>query len=150
MFNQSAAADARKVLTGKNGMIYDGEGKAMASTESWQISASIGNGNYRPIGTIQAMEYMDNVSFQLTINETVISDARLVSMLEAFKRGETPELNFQSVLRRPIDGQESRIVLRGCVPSGSIDLQNVQVGNAVQRSWTFTINDWPDFADYLK
>ncbi|ADQ06510.1 hypothetical protein Calhy_0773 [Caldicellulosiruptor hydrothermalis 108] len=45
--------------------------------------------------------------------------------------------------------KEGRIVLRDCVPDGSIDVARVKTGEIITRSWTFRVNQVPDLQSVL-
>ena len=146
--NNSANVDSRKVMSGKDGALYDGDGKLMSTVESFNVQINVTNGTYQPLGTAQGAEYLQSYAVSLTFSETVINDVMLINILKTLKEGKTPELNFQGYLKGYND-QEQRLVLRNCVPTGSLDLQNVQVGDSVKRNWTFAVNDYPDFLKSL-
>lgn len=45
--------------------------------------------------------------------------------------------------------QDARYIFRDCVPDGSIDIANVQVGEIINRSWSFRVNSPPDIQQML-
>lgn len=45
--------------------------------------------------------------------------------------------------------QDARYIFRDCVPDGSIDVANIQVGEIVQRAWSFRVNSPPDIQQML-
>lgn len=46
LINTQAIADSRKVLTGNNGGMYDGNGKLLATVESFQSKINFANQTY--------------------------------------------------------------------------------------------------------
>jgi hypothetical protein len=44
---------------------------------------------------------------------------------------------------------DGRYIFRDCVPDGSIDVANIQVGDIVQRAWSFRVNSPPDLQQLL-
>lgn len=44
---------------------------------------------------------------------------------------------------------DARYIFRDCVPDGSIDVANIQVGEIIQRAWSFRVNSPPDLQQLL-
>ena len=59
-----------------------------------------------------------------------------------------PEWSFQGVLQGR-NGSQERVVYREVIPSGTIDLQNIGVGDAIKRSWSFFVNQVPELQSRL-
>jgi len=47
------------------------------------------------------------------------------------------------------NGSEQRMIYRQCVPSGTIDLQNLSVGDTIKRAWSLFVNDPPELQSLL-
>ena len=62
--------------------------------------------------------------------------------MNALKEGTMPSWNFQGLMKGR-NGSEQRMNYRSCVPSGTIDLQNVTVGDILKRAWSFFVNEPP-------
>ena len=43
MYNQSGPADSRKVLSGKDAVLFNGEGVMLATVESFQVQVNVSN-----------------------------------------------------------------------------------------------------------
>lgn len=140
--------DSRKIRSGKDGALFDGTGRLLSTVENFTIQINIVNGQHLPIGAVQAREYLQSISVSLAFTEAVIDDVRLMQVLKDLKDGKQTQLNFQGYLRAE-DGQEHRSIMRDCIPTGTIDIQNVQVGDSVKRNWSFTVNDFPDLQKYI-
>ena len=57
MYNQSGPADSRKVLSGKDAVLFNGEGVMLATIESFQVQVNVSNSDYQPLGDAQAHRY---------------------------------------------------------------------------------------------
>lgn len=51
MYNQSGPADSRKVLSGKDAVLFNGEGVMLATIESFQVQVNVSNSDYQPWAT---------------------------------------------------------------------------------------------------
>ena len=51
IINTQAVADGRKVRTGKDGALYNGKGKLLATVEVFQAQMGVTNQKYHPLGT---------------------------------------------------------------------------------------------------
>lgn len=140
LINTQSIADSRKVLTGNNGGMYDGNGKLLATVESFQSKINFANQTYRALGSPMEMEVGDAVSTTLSITMTVVESDGFVDGLEAFQHtGEMPEWNFQGVIQGK-NGSTERKIYSYCVPTGEIDLQNISVGSIIKRTLNFRVN----------
>lgn len=141
IFNTQAVEVARKVRSGKDGGLYNGNGKLLASVESFQSQMAVSNQKFRPCGTPKEFEVLDSIGVTLTFSECVVEDGELITdLLNMQETGEMPEWNFQGVLKGVNGGSDQRYVYNNCVPSGNIDLQNVAVGSIVKRNWSLFVN----------
>ena len=59
-----------------------------------------------------------------------------------------PAWNFQGVVKGRNDS-EQRMIYRQCVPSGTIDLQNLSVGDIIKRAWSLFVNEPPELQSLL-
>lgn len=149
MFNNRAPIDTRKVLTGKDGALYNDEGVMLATVETFQTQVNVTNAKYQPLGDAQEHEVFQAYGVTLTFTETVIADERFIQELfEGMRTGVMPAWNFQGVVKGR-NGSEQRMVYRQCVPSGTIDLQNLSVGDLIKRAWSFFVNDPPELQSLL-
>lgn len=140
IINTEAVAHAKRVLTGKDGALYNSNGKLLATVETYQAQMNVTNTKFQPIGDPQEHEIFTSYGQTLTFTEIVVSDAGFISdLLEAAKTGVMPSWNFQGVLKGR-NGTEERIVYNDCIPSGNIDLQNVTVGDLIKRQWSLYVN----------
>lgn len=149
MLNTSGSGDARKVLTGKNGALYNDQGVMLATAETFQTQVNVTNGKYQPLGDAQEHEIFQGYGVTLTFTEVVITDERFIQELfDGMKTGEMPSWNFQGVVKGR-NGSEQRMIYRSCVPSGTIDLQNVTVGDIIKRAWSMFVNEPPELQSLL-
>lgn len=149
MLNTRGAIDSRKVLTGKDGAFYNDAGVMLATVESYQTQVNVTNAKYQPLGDAQEHESFQSYAVTLTFSQIVIEDdAFIQEFFAALAAGTMPSWNFQGVLKGR-NGSEQRMNYRSCIPTGTIDLQNVTVGDVVKRSWSFTVNEPPELQKLL-
>ncbi len=149
MLNNRAPIDARKVLTGKDGALYNDEGVMLATVETFQTQVNVTNAKYQPLGDAQEHEVFQAYGVTLTFTEVVIADERFIQELfQGMKSGVMPAWNFQGVVKGR-NGSEQRMIYRQCVPSGTIDLQNLSVGDTIKRAWSLFVNDPPELQSLL-
>jgi len=143
MLNNRGPIDTRNVLTGKDGALYNDAGVMLATVESFQAQVSVTNAKYQPLGDMQEHEAPQSYSVTLTFSQIIIEDdAFIQEFMKALADGTLPCWNFQGVMKGR-NGSEQRMNYRSCVPSGTIDLQNVTVGDVLKRAWSFFVNEPP-------
>lgn len=149
MLNNRAPIDTRLALTGKNGALYSDDGTMLATVETFQTQVNVTNAKYQPLGDAQEHEVFQSYGVTLTFTEIVISDEQFMEeMFEAMRTGEMPSWNFQGVVKGR-NGSEQRMNYRQCVPSGTIDLQNLSVGDIIKRAWSLFVNEPPELQKLL-
>ena len=149
MLNSRGAVDARNVLTGKDGGFYDDEGTLLADVESFHSQANISNTKYHPLGDAQEHEVNTGFGVTLTFSKTLIRDGAFIrGLFSYFKTGKMPSWNFQGVVEGR-NGSQERVVYRDCVPSGTIDIQNLSVGDTIKRAWSMFVNNTPELQNEL-
>ena len=72
IINTQAVADGRKVRTGKDGALYNGKGKLLATVEVFQAQMGVANQKYHPLGTPLEQEILDSIGTTLTFTECVV------------------------------------------------------------------------------
>ena len=150
MFNNRGPIDTRKALTGKEGALFNSAGTMLASVETFQTQVNVSNAKYQPLGDAQEHEVFQSYGVTLTFTEIVIEDETFIKELfEAFSTGVMPEWSFQGVVQGR-NGSQPRMVYRGVVPSGTIDLQNLSVGDIIKRAWSLYVNDPPELQSLLR
>lgn len=150
VFNTRPVTDVRKVLSGKDGGIFDEEGVLMATVESFQSQVNISNGKFIPLGDAQEHSTMQSYAVTLKFSKIKIeTDAFLQKIVEGMKKHAMPVFNFQGVMHSPYNGSEERMIYRDCVPDGTIDLQNMQSGDFVKTEWNWAVNQPPDLQSLL-
>lgn len=143
MLNTRGPVDSRKVLTGKDGALYNDAGVMLATVESFQAQVNVTNAKYQPLGDMQEHEAPQSYSVSLTFSQVVIEDDTfIVEFMNALKEGTLPCWNFQGLVKGR-NGSEQRMNYRSCIPTGTIDLQNLSVGDTIKRAWSFTVNEPP-------
>mgnify|MGYP000953207789 CR=1 FL=1 len=139
-FSDETYENAKKVLTGKNGALYNAKGKLLATMETYQAQVNVTNTKFQPLGDPQEHEIFTSYGQTLTCTEIVVEDGEFITdLLAGMKSGEMPSWNFQGVIKGR-NGSEERLVYNDCVPSGNIDLQNVTVGDLIKRQWSLFVN----------
>ena len=143
MLNTRGPVDSRKVLTGKDGALYNDAGTMLATVESFQAQVNVTNAKYQPLGDMQEHEAAQSYAVTLTFSQIVIEDdAFIQEFVKALAKGEMPCWNFQGLVKGR-NGSEQRMNYRSCIPTGTIDLQNLTVGDLIKRAWSFTVNEPP-------
>jgi len=151
ILNNAPAADIRKVMSGKDGALYDGDGNLLVSVESFQSSVSITNQSYTPLGSAQERSTMTSYKVTLTFSEIIVEDGAFFRMImDGLKNNRMPVLNFRGMVRSPYDNSEEQVVYRDCVPDGTIDIQNMQPGELYKRSWSWIVNQPPELQSLLQ
>lgn len=149
MINNRAIIDTRKVLSGKDGGLFSLDGTLLASCETYQAQVNVTNAKYQPLGDAQEHEVFTGFGVTLNFTEIVVEDEQfLKELVEAMQKGEMPIWNFQGVLKGR-NGTEERMIYRQVVPSGTIDLQNVTVGDVIKRAWSMFVNEPPELQSFL-
>ena len=147
--NERAAKDARHSRNGSDGAIYNGDGELLATVESFVSQVNFTNGSYKVLGMSQEVETMGSFKVTLQMTQIVIeSDVMIRELLEAMQTGIYPNWVLQGTLRGR-NGSEERMTYRDCVPSGTVDLQNLTVGDTIKRAWNFAVNRPPALQSLL-
>lgn len=143
MLNTRGPVDSRKVLTGKDGALYNDAGVMLATVETFQTQVNVTNAKYQPLGDMQEHEAPQSYAVTLTFTQVVIEDdAFITEFMAALKEGAMPCWNFQGLVKGR-NGSEQRMNYRSCIPTGTIDLQNLSVGDLIKRAWSFAVNEPP-------
>jgi len=143
MLNNRAAIDARNVLSGKDGALFDYEGTLLATVESFQAKLNISNNKYQPLGSSQECSSFKSFSVTLSFTQIVVKDDKFIDdVLNALEKGIMPDWSFQGVVQGR-NGSQERMLYKDCVPDGNIDLQNISVGDVIKRSWSLFSNNVP-------
>ena len=145
--NAAPTVDVRKVMSGKDGMLYDQEGNAMVAIESYQAQLSVTNATYQPLGSAQERSAMTSFKVTLTFTEVVVEDSTFFrAIMEGLQRSTMPVFNFRGSITSPYDGSTEDVIFYQCVPDGTIDIQNMQPGELYKREWNFIVNEPPELS----
>lgn len=149
MYNKRSPQDVRRALTGKDGAFFNGDGTLLASVETYQCQVNVTNANYQPIGDAQEHSVLASYKVTLTMTQIVVEDDQFIQdLFSMMQTGIQPEWTFQGVLYGR-NGTSQRMNYRGVVPDGTIDLQNVTVGDVIKRAWNMVVNDPPELQSLL-
>ncbi len=150
VLNTYPVADVRKVMSGKDGALYDENGTLLMSAENFQSQVAINNATYQPLGDAQEHAAMTSFRVTLTFSEIIVEDSRFfVELMDGLKNHKMPVWTFRGMMRSPYDASEEQVVYRDCVPDGNIDIQNMQVGELYKRPWSFVVNKPPEILKKL-
>jgi len=142
--NNSPAVDVRKVMSGKDGCLYDGDGNMLVTMESFSAQANVTNATFQPLGSAMERSSMTSYRVNLTMSEIVVHDnIFFAKIMEGLQTGIMPVFNFRGMIRSPYNGSKEQVVYYDCVPDGSIDIQNMTTGELYKRSWNFICNNPP-------
>ena len=79
IINTQAVANAKKVLTGKNGALYNSKGKLLATMEIYQAQVNVTNTKFQPLGDSQEHEIFTSYGQTLTFTEIVVEDGEIIT-----------------------------------------------------------------------
>ena len=97
ILNAAPGVDVRKVMSGKDGALYDDEGTLLVSVESFQSQVAITNQTYQPLGTAQERSTMTSYKVTLTMTEIVVTNSKFFQLImEGLKTHAMPVLNFRA------------------------------------------------------
>lgn len=149
--NNRPTVDVRKVMSGKDGALYDDRGNLMATAENFVAQVSINNATYQPLGDAQEHAAMTSYKVTLSFSEIIVNDSAFFrAIIKGLQEHRMPAFNFRGMMRSPYDNSEEQIVYRHCVPDGTIDIQNMTVGELYKRAWSFVVNQPPDLQSLLQ
>lgn len=145
ILNNRSTTDVRKVMSGKDGALFDGDGNHLASMDTFNAQAAVTNAAFQPLGDMQEHAVPTSYKVTLTFTEIIVEDSKFFrDMIEGMQKHALPVYNFRGMVRNPYDGSEEQVVYRDCVPDGTIDIQNMVVGEVYKRNWSFVCNQPPD------
>lgn len=151
VLNTSSVADVRKVMSGKDGALYDEDGVMLVSMETFQAQVAINNATFQPLGDAQEHGAMTSYRVTLNFSEIIVEDSRFFQeFMEGLRNHRMPVWTFRGMMRSPYDESEEQVVYRDCVPDGNIDIQNMQVGELYKRPWSFIVNKPPELQTLLR
>ena len=137
MLNTRASSDARHGRSGKDAMLYNEDGEALAQVDSFQTKAAFNNNKYNPIGQNLELEVNNTIGIKISISEITVLDGYLFNqVMDAVENGESPVLTLDGVIEGR-NGSQERI-------SGDNDLQNVSTGDFLKRSFNLHCNGKPE------
>lgn len=149
MYNNRGPQDTRYVLTGKDGVLFNGAGVMLATVESYQVQVNVTNASYQPLGDAMEHSVLQSYKVTLTASQVLVEDDYLITdMFAMMSSGQQPDWTFQGVVYGR-DGSAQRMNYRGVVPDGNIDLQNISVGDTIKRAWNMAVNDPPELQSLL-
>lgn len=143
-------ASTRNVLSGKDGVILDGDGNLLCTVESFQAQVNMSTATVQPLGSALQGAFLTGYAVTLTITQYVVEDDQFIQDIFKFFEDErhAPSWVFQAVLYG-YDGSESRMIFRDVVPNGQIDLANITVGDVVKRTFNLQANQAPELQKLL-
>lgn len=151
VLNTSPVTDVRKIMSGKDGALYDEDGTLLVSVESFQSQVAINNATYQPLGDAQEHAAMTSYRVTLTFSEIIVEDSKFFKQLiKGLQTHKMPVWTFRGMVRSPYNNSEEQTIYRDCVPDGNIDIQNMQVGELYKRAWSFVCNKPPELPKLLK
>ena len=131
VLNNAPIVDVRKVMSGKDGGLYDENGTLLVSTESFQSSVAVNNQTYQPLGDAQEHGTMSSYKVTLQFSEIIVETSEFFKQLmEGLRTHRMPVWNFRGMVRSPYDGSEEQTVYRDCVPDGNIDRKSTRLNSS--------------------
>ena len=149
MWNNRGPKDTRRLLTGKDALLFNVKGNKLATVDTFTAQVNVTNAQYEPLGDAQAHEVLSSYSVSLNITQCIIEDDEFIQdMFTMFSTGQPVMWTFQGVLKGR-NKSEQRMIFRDCVPSGQIDLQNFTIGDVIKRQWSLFCNRPPELQNLL-
>lgn len=140
IINRISTERSREVRTGKDGALYNSMGKLLASMESYTTQINFVNSKHQELGNNQVLEANTGYEVTLKFTETIVEDTEFIDDVDKYQNeGIVPDWTFQGVIKG-YNGSEERMIYPRCIPSGSIDLQNVASGDIIKRQWSAYVN----------
>lgn len=91
--------DPRNILTGMDGMLFDGEGNPLLSVEEWHVRMSINTADFQPAGQALVMGVPTGYTATLEFTEAVVNDGRVAQIMSGLAHpGRRDSLTFTGVL----------------------------------------------------
>ena len=150
MNNDQATVDVSRARTGKDAIVYNGDGLKLAHIDSFQAQANFNNATYQPLGCTMELQTPNTVGVDITWSEIVIDDDQYIKDVIAFiGTGKHPDWSVQGVLLGDGENNEERVKYSKCVPSGTIDIQNLTVGDVIKRNMSMHCNSAPQLISAL-
>lgn len=154
--------DTRKLMTGKDGLLYLEVGNdsiALFEVDSFSVTASVTNVDVQPVGSLLVYAVNSGMSFSISMSEMVVRDDVLMEpIIKAFSSGKMPVFTFQGTVKRA-DGLKSdgtyregtyqTVTFRNCTPDGELGIMNLTPGEVIKRSRNFRINSVPEWTKKL-
>lgn len=148
-YNNRFTQDARRVLSGADGAVFSEDGDLLASITQFTAAVNITNANFNPLGTLMTTKHVVSYEVTLTINETIIESNQFIQDLyEMMQTGVAVYWTFRCSMKGDNDSEET-VIFRDCVPDGTINLMNAQVGELWSREWTLAVNSPPELQKLL-
>lgn len=155
--NARAELDAKNVRTGKDGALFlNGvdEQILLSEVNEFRITVSFQNADWQPVGSDLIFGVPTGHTISLTVTETTIRDDVIAikvweNLEESGIRADSRTFDFQTLLEGR-NGKNQRILIRGCIPDGDVDLLNIVPGEIVQHAWTFRCNSNPKILEQLE
>ena len=152
MWNTRGPVDTRQLFTGKDGLLYDGDGILLATVDTFTAQVNVTNAKYQPLGDAQEHSVFASYAVSLTVSECIIEDDKFIQdLFEMMSSGQPTWWTLQGVLkgRGKSTTTEQRMIFRDCVPDGQIDLQNFTAGDVIKRQWNMACNCPPELQKLL-
>lgn len=103
VLNNAPIVDVRKVMSGKDGGLYDENGTLLVSTESFQSSVAVNNQTYQPLGDAQEHGTMSSYKVTLQFSEIIVETSEFFKQLmEGLRTHRMPVWNFRGMVRSPL------------------------------------------------
>lgn len=149
--NAAPGVDVRKVMSGKDGALFDDEGTLLVSIESFQSQVAITNQTYQPLGTAQERSTMTSYKVTLTMTEIVVVNSKFFQLImEGLKTHKMPVLNFRGMVRSPTTAAKSRSSTATAYPMAPSTFRTCSPGELYKRAWNWVVNQPPELQSLLQ
>lgn len=154
---------APQIRTGKDGALYINSTTGpvlLSEVNEYVFSISYESQDWHPIRSSLIYAVPTGHSLTLTLTETVVRDdlilGNILPNLESSGHASSFRIfSFQTELEgftNGYNGEENyqRLIVRGCIPTGDVDITKIKPGEIVDHAWTFRCNANPQIISLLR
>lgn len=147
-----AVLDWRRIRHGYDGTLRTKEGTLISEVPRFRVEFEQSNRPYLPAGSNQNQEVPGAYSLKVVITETVVDDTRFAKkVLTEAVAGAVTGMNLRARVQAPGSDRTKDFVgqFNDLVPSGRMNLLDMNGDDLFQRELTFHCNGAPGFEQWL-
>ena len=153
-FNPSSlyGRDVRRVYSGKDATIYDGDGNLLSTVDSFSATMTFNTADYQSLGSPIQQAFLTGYSINIEISNCVVESEQFLQGAADFSQfgRHAPAWTLRSVINGyGSDGNEETWIFRDCVPSGDWNIANYSIGDIIKRTLRLRANVAPELQKSL-